>query len=188
MGLNDFLERYRAYLGLIARLQIDPRLRARIDLSGVVQQTLFEAHQTMRDGDGRSAGERLAWLRTSLAHNLTDELRKATADLRDVRRELSLEAALAKSSQCLEDWLAAAGSAPGERAERTEQAVRLAAALATLPEAQCEALVLQHWHGWKVAEIAEHLGRTRTAVAGLLKRGLATLREELECFTSESHP
>jgi RNA polymerase sigma-70 factor (ECF subfamily) len=185
--LNDFLERYREYLGLIARLQVDPRWRARIDLSGVVQQTLFEAHQVMRDGDGRSPQERLAWLRTSLACNLTDELRKATAGLRDFRREQSLEAALAQSSQCLEDWLAATGSAPGEQAERTEQAVRLAAALAALPDAQREALVLQHWHGWKVAEIAEHLGRTRTAVAGLLKRGLATLREELETFTSESH-
>jgi RNA polymerase sigma-70 factor, ECF subfamily len=184
--LNDFLERYRAYLGLIARLQIDPRWRARVDLSGAVQQTLFEAHQMMRDGDGRTSQERLAWLRTCLAHNLTDELRKATADRRDIRREQSLEAALAKSSQCLEDWLAVAGSAPGDRAERAEQAVRLAAALATLPETQREALVLQHWHGWTIAEIAEHLGRTRTAVAGLLKRGLATLRQELECLITES--
>jgi RNA polymerase sigma-70 factor (ECF subfamily) len=185
--LDDFLERYREYLGLLARLQIDPRWRARIDLSGVVQQTLFEAHQVLREGDSRSPQERLAWLRKSLAHNLTDELRKATAGMRDIRREQSLEAALVQSSQCLEDWLAATGSAPGARAERTEQAVRLAAALAALPEAQREALVLQHWQGWKVAEIAEHLGRTRTAVAGLLKRGLATLREELETFTSESH-
>jgi RNA polymerase sigma-70 factor (ECF subfamily) len=178
--LNDFLERYRAYLGLIARLQVEPRLRGRVDLSGVVQQTLFEAHQVLRERDGHTPEERLAWLRKCLAHNLSDELRKMHAEMRDVRRERSLEAALGRSSARLGDWAAAAGPSPSEHFIRDERAVQLAAALEALPEAQREALVLQHWHGWKVAEIAAHLGRTRTAVAGLLKRGLAKLREELD--------
>lgn len=67
--MSDFLERYRAYLGLLARLQVDSRMRARIDLSGAVQQTLFEAHQVMRDGDGHMAEERVAWLRKCLANS-----------------------------------------------------------------------------------------------------------------------
>ncbi|HEY2250625.1 MAG TPA: sigma-70 family RNA polymerase sigma factor [Planctomycetaceae bacterium] len=184
--MHDSLERYRDYLGLLARLQVDPRMRGRIDLSGAVQQTLFEAHQVLRDGDGHTAEERLAWLRTCLANNLRDEFRKLNADMRDVRRERSLEAALGQSSQRLEAWLIATGSSPSEHCQGQELALQLATALAALPEAQREALVLQHWHGWKVAEIAEHLGRTRTAVAGLLKRGLAKLREELESLTAES--
>jgi RNA polymerase sigma-70 factor (ECF subfamily) len=184
--LNDFLERYRDYLNLLARLQVDPRYRARIDLSGAVQQTLFEAHQVLQEGDGHTAEERLAWLRKCLANNLKDEFRKLNADMRDVRRERSLEAALGQSSQRLEVWLVATGSSPSEHCQRQEQAVELAAALSRLPEAQREALVLQHWHGWKVAEIAEHLGRTRAAVAGLLKRGLASLREELDLLPTNS--
>lgn len=184
--MNDFLERYRDYLGLLARLQVDPRWRGRVDLSGAVQQTLFEAHQVLREGDGHSDQERLAWLRKCLANNLTDEFRKLDANMRDIRRERSLEAALRESSDRLEAWVAARGSSPSEHCQREEQAIQLAAALAALPEAQREALVLQHWHGWKVAEIALHLGRTRTAVAGLLKRGLAKLREELESLPAES--
>lgn len=177
--MGDFPERYRDYLRLIARLQLDPRLRGRVDLSGVVQQTLFEAHQVLRERDGRTPEERLAWLRKCLANNLTDELRKLNAEMRDIRRERSLDAALCESSQRLAAWAAASGSSPSGHAVREEDAVRLAAALAALPEAQREALVLQHWQGWTVAEIAAHLGRTRTAVAGLLKRGLARLRVEL---------
>ena len=55
--------------------------------------------------------------------------------------------------------------------------MQLAEALSRLPEAQREALVLQHWQGWSLDEIAEQMGRTRTAVAGLLKRGLRQLRD-----------
>jgi RNA polymerase sigma-70 factor (ECF subfamily) len=183
--LSDALERYRPYLGLLARLQIDPRWRGRIDLSGVVQQTLFEAHQVLREGDGHTPEQRLAWLRKCLANNLTDELRKLKTEMRDVRRERSLEAALQNSSTRLQAWVAASDRSPSAQVAHEEDAIRLAAALATLPEAQREALVLQHWHGWKIAEIAAHLGRTRTAVAGLLKRGLAALREELQGLSSQ---
>jgi DNA-directed RNA polymerase specialized sigma24 family protein len=37
-------------------------------------------------------------------------------------------------------------------------------------------LVLQYWHGWPLVRIGEHLGRSTEAVAGLLKRGLKSLR------------
>lgn len=62
---------------------------------------------------------------------------------------------------------------------RQEQAIQLSTALAKLPDAQREALVLRHFHGWSLAQIAEELGRSHAAVAGLLKRGLQQLRNEL---------
>jgi RNA polymerase sigma-70 factor (ECF subfamily) len=171
------VERWRHYLSVLARAHTDPRWQAKIDLSGVVQQTLLEAQQRPAFGPGEEAQE-AAWMRRAFANNLADELRKLATGKRDIGRERSLEA-LAESSARLEAWLAAEQSSPSQQVQRQEETLRLAAALEELPEAQREALVLQHWHGWPLARIAEHMGRSRAAVAGLIKRGLQQLRERL---------
>jgi RNA polymerase sigma-70 factor, ECF subfamily len=173
-------ERYRHYLALLARIQVDPRLAGKVDLSGVVQQTLLEAHQALARFRDWGPAQRAAWLRRVLANNLADEVRRLGAARRDVGRERSLEATLDESSARLEQWLRADQSTPSERAEQQEQSLRLAEGLARLPEAQREALVLQHWHGWTLARIAAHLGRSPAAVAGLIKRGLQQLRTHLQ--------
>jgi RNA polymerase sigma-70 factor (ECF subfamily) len=173
------LEQYRAYLCLLARTQLGPRLRSKLDPSDVVQQTLLEAHQKRAQFRGRSEAEWLAWLRQGLAHNLADAVRAFGQAKRDVARERAMEAVLHASSARLEAWLAAEQSSPSQHAVRHERAVRLAAALATLPEAQREALELHYCQGRPLAEIAAHLGRSTAAVAGLLKRGLKALRSQL---------
>lgn len=174
------LERHRQYLWVLAHVQLDPRLQGKVDLSGVVNQTLFEAHQSIAQVADQDSEQRLAWLRRILANNLGDELRKLRTNKRDVARELSLHDAIERSSMRLEAWLVAEEPAPSERLHREEQALRLSDALQQLPEAQREALILQHWHGWSLADIAKHMGRTKMAVAGLLKRGLQQLRERMD--------
>ena len=56
----------------------------------------------------------------------------------------------------------------------------MADALAGLPDAQREALVLHYLQGLPLTEVAGQLGRTEAAVAGLLHRGLKKLRERLQ--------
>jgi RNA polymerase sigma-70 factor (ECF subfamily) len=145
----------------------------------VVQQTLLEAYRKRDQFRGHSEGEWLAWLRQGLAHNLADAVRGFAQAKRDAARERSLPEALQASSARLEAFLAAEQSSPSQQAERHEQAVRLAQALAELPEAYREALELHYCQGWPLAEIARHLGKSTAAVAGLLKRGLKQLRTRL---------
>jgi len=178
--LADRLERYRPYLTLLLRLQLTPGLRGKVDLSGIVQQTIWEAHERMAREVVEREVEPLALLRRLLANNLADELRRVHAQKRDVGREQSLEAALQRSSAQLQRFLAARHSSPSARAERNEELLRLAAELESLPEAQRQAVELHYLRGWSLVDIAAHLGRTKPAVAGLLQRGLSVLRGRLQ--------
>jgi RNA polymerase sigma-70 factor (ECF subfamily) len=174
------LDEYRDYLLLLARSRLDPRLRGRLDPSDIVQQTLLEAHRAAEQFRGRTDAERAGWLRQILARNLANAVRDHTRDRRDVNRERSLQASLDESSARLEAFLAADQSSPSKRADRDEQLRRLASALAGLPDGQREAVELRHLQGWPLADIAARLGRSPSAVAGLLHRGLAQLRTVLE--------
>jgi len=172
------LARYRVYLRLLARLQLDPRLRAKLDPSDVAQQTLLKAYEKHDQFRGQTEAELAAWLRTILANTLTDAVRRGQA-----REGLqhSLEASIEQSSSRLEVWAAhAAGSSPSERLVRHEQLLGLSEAMAQLPEDQQRAVELKHLQGYTVEAISLEMGRSKTAVGGLLRRGMKRLRELME--------
>ena len=173
------LERFRNYLYLLARLQCQRRLQAKVDASDIVQQTMVQALGGLGAFRGRSEAEMAAWLRQILAKHLASVARDLGREKRDVARERSLEAALDQSASRLEVWLAAGDSSPSQKAARSEQVLRLADAMAGLPEAQREAITLHHLQNRTLREIGDQQGRTEAAVAGLIKRGLRTLRGRL---------
>jgi RNA polymerase sigma-70 factor (ECF subfamily) len=179
-SFGQAIERYRPYLRLLAGLHLNPRLRAKLDASDVVQQTMLQAYQALDRFRGQSEGELVAWLRQILARNLANAARDLDRAKRAVGRERSLEAALDNSSVRLEAWLVAEQSSPSQQADRNEQILRLSEALAALPDAQRQALILHYFQGWPVADIGPELGRSSSAVVGLLHRGLKQLRSQLK--------
>jgi RNA polymerase sigma-70 factor (ECF subfamily) len=170
------LEPYRDYLRLLARIQLDPRLRARVDPSDIVQETMLLAFQARRQFRGLVEEQRAAWLRQILARNLAMAVRDHGREKRDIARERSIQQALDHSSARIEAWLAAVQSSPSDWAEHNEQMLGLAHALAKLPEAQRDALGLHFLQGLPLAEVGRNLGRSQASAVGLIQRGLKQLR------------
>lgn len=177
---DDTLEKCRAYLKLLANSQVDTWLQQRVDASDLVQQTMLDAVARRDQFRGVSEGEFLAWLRKILSNNLIDAFRHYGRAKRDVARNFSLEDEIRKSFRRIDALVTDPTSSPSQYAARNEQLLRLPIALDKLPEAQRQAIVLHHLQGLKLAETAERLGRSESAVGGLLHRGLKQLHSLLE--------
>src|SRR5579871_3846830 len=174
------LEPFRDRLRLLARAELDVLLQGKIDPSDVVQQTLLEAYQARDQFRGKSEAELVAWLQRILAHNLADVVRRYSTAARDVALENSLEASLAESASRLDVWLADERSSPSQHVLRQEQLGRLYEALMKLPEDQRIVVEAKHLQGLSANEISEKMGKSVTAVGGLLRRGIRRLRELLQ--------
>ena len=176
--LGRILDGFRADLRLQARLQLRANHAGKVDLSGVVQQTLLDACQA-RDGFPSGAAQQAAWLRRALANNLIDAIRRVVSRGHERVDEQSLEQGLEASPARLEARLACDAPTPGRAAIHKEQLARLAEALLELPEDQRAAVELHHLQDLSLTEVGRRLGRSREAVAGLVFRGLTTLRSRL---------
>jgi RNA polymerase sigma-70 factor, ECF subfamily len=171
------LEQYRDYLRLLARLQLDPRLRGALDPSDIVQQTLLKAHENLRGFRGKTDAELQAWLRAILAQQFALIARKGG---RRGARAQSLEAALEQSSVRLASLVASDETSPSQEMVRAERLVELAMALSGLPDDQRTAVELRYLTGLSVGGVAERMQRSTVSVTGLLYRGTKTLRQRMD--------
>jgi RNA polymerase sigma-70 factor (ECF subfamily) len=180
---EQLFARYQHYLYVLAQAQLGRRLRTKCAPSDLVQQTLLEAHRDFAGFQGQHEGELLAWLRRILAHNLFNEARRYGARQRDADREVSLDrvqAGVEDSSLMLQRCLAASGPSPSQIAVEHEAAVRLADALAKLPDDYQNVLLLRVFEELPAEEVAQRMNRSAGAVRMLQMRALTALREEME--------
>jgi RNA polymerase sigma-70 factor (ECF subfamily) len=177
-GPDRPLESYREYLRLLARMNIDPRIRGRIDSSDLVQQTLLKAHEKRDQFRGKTDAEQAAWLRAILANQIADALRRLGRQ--GGTRQRSLEEALEQSSARLDAWLAAERSSPSQRFIRQERLIEMAGWIASLPEDQRNAVELRHLQGLSVPAAACRMGKSPGAVASLLYRAMKQLRKLMD--------
>lgn len=173
------LNRFRRRLWLLAEIELSPQLRAKVDASDIVQQTLLEAHRDLAAFRGQTEAELYGWLKTILARNLLNEYRHWGTLGRDIELERSVAERLDQSSIQINKFVASEQTSPSQQAVRNEQIEQLAAGLAQLLEGERTSIVLKHFQGWSLSQISAHLGRPPDAVAGLLKRGLKKLRSYL---------
>jgi RNA polymerase sigma-70 factor (ECF subfamily) len=172
--------KYEPYLRMLARTQQRRAYQAKVGASDMVQQAMLQAVQGLDGFRGQTEAEFRAWLRKILSHHLCHLDRDMHRDKRDVRREQSMEQKLAKSSLRLEGLLAMEGPTPSQKVALGEHVLLVADAVERLPESQREAIRLHYLEGLKLSEVAERIDKSTGAVAGLLHRGMKTLRSQLD--------
>ena len=172
-------EHFRRYLMVVARNSVRNQLQSKIDISGIVNETLYEASTADKSGRSPNTGDEKVWLTRILKNNLNDQARRfKPGSKRDVNKERDLRPRVDDSAARLE-VLVAEQTSPSQGAARNEDAIRLADALNELPDKQRDAIELSYFEGCTQIEIAERMNCTRPAVAGLLRRGTAGLRRFL---------
>ena len=172
-------ERYRSYLLVLAEMSLDRGVRAKVSPSDAVQLTLIEAWRNAKRLARWSVPQQLAWFRTTLAHIVSRTQRDLRRRKRDLARERSLETCFELASDVLSASFAAGQSSPSASAMRRESLLEVTDALASLPAAQRQAVLLYYIEGRSLEQIGRVLARSPAAAGGLIRRGLRRLREIL---------
>jgi RNA polymerase sigma-70 factor (ECF subfamily) len=177
----------RNYLNLLARNQLEGRLRAKADPSDLVQQTLLEAYRDFDDFRGTTEAEWLAWLRRILAHNAAQVARHyRDTDKRQAGREVPLETTGPCSTGQFGLQPADPGESPSQQLLRKERELLLADALMRLSEDHREVICLRNLQRLPFDDVARRMGRSRPAAQMLWMRALAKLQDELAALQDAS--
>ena len=174
------LEAQRGLLEILAQSALSKKLRRKLDPEDLVQEVMVRAYRAFEKFENPNDAYKVkAWLLTIMANVLKDILKHFSTDKRDISHEYSAAVDLFRSAAGLEAFLAAEQTSPSQAAVRNEEQRRLAIGLKLLPEDVREVVIGKHLHNQTLQEIADRTGRTTASVAGLLRRGLARLRDHL---------
>jgi RNA polymerase sigma-70 factor (ECF subfamily) len=178
---QQLLLQHQQRLRQMIAVRMGRRLAARIDPSDVIQETLAEAVQQLSDYLRNPPLPFYPWLRQLASKRLADLYRRhIQARKRSVCYEDHGAPPLPDESALdLAGRLVARGNSPSARLRREELRSLVQTALAQLPEADREVLVLRHLEQLPTADIAAILGVTEGTVYTRHLRALERLRRVL---------
>jgi len=187
-ALGTLLLRYRGFLLMLAHRYLSEQLRRRVDPADIVQVTFLEAKRDLNAFRGDTPAEFAGWLRGMLKNNVASALsHHVMTQKRSTRKEVYAGGSDDDDGNSRQNWihqLPGGKTSPSGVAVRQEAVVAMMNALHELPETQAEAIRLRYMEGLPLKEIVERMGKSETAVAGLLKRGLQKLRALLDTGSS----
>ncbi len=180
---SALLDHFRKRLRTMVSLRLDHRLARRLDPSDVVQDALAEAHRRLPAYSAERPIPFYPWLRRIAWERLLQLQRQHIgAKRRTVLKEdgppLSED-----SEMLLAERLAQSGT-PSEQAVRREVSQRVRAAIAALPTADREVIVLKHLEELSFQEAAAVLEVSAAAIYSRYYRAIQRLHGLLNESTS----
>ena len=182
-ALAELFAQNRDRLRRMIELRMDPRLRARLDASDVLQEAYLEAWQDLGSYLDRPEIPFFLWLR-GIAGNKLRELHRhhLGAQRRDPRREVSIHGGAASettttalAARLLDDLTRAS-----EEAARRELKLRLHQAIDAMDPLDREVLALRYFEQLSPAETARVLGIKEKAAGVRYLRAVRRLKEILQ--------
>jgi RNA polymerase sigma-70 factor (ECF subfamily) len=179
-ALNRLMDRHRDALRRMIQLRLDQRIQRRIDVSDVVQDVLVEASRRLTDYLANPVMPYHLWLRQIAQDRIIDAHRRHRASAkRSVDRERPLVAPPAGDHSTVElaAQIAGAELTPATAALQQEMAKSVEAAIARLPDVDCEIILMRHYEQLSNQEIAQALGLTEPAASMRYLRAVRRLKE-----------
>lgn len=176
-ALDQLLEQHRAYLRSLVGLRLDPKLRARVDASDVVQEAQIEAVRRVDNYLQRPALPFHLWLR-QIAYDRLLMMRRQHVGA--ARRAVEREAVLPdESSMQLARLVLANGPTPSQELVQHELVARVRQALVELADDDREILLMRTLEGLSNQEVAQVLDLDPATASKRYGRALLRLRQLL---------
>jgi RNA polymerase sigma-70 factor (ECF subfamily) len=176
-ALENLLARYRPELREFIERHFDPRLRARVDPSDVVQDTQLEMVRRMDDFLSNKPMPFRLWLRKKAMDRLFNLRRDHVGRAR--RSVVREQAWPDRSSLLLARPLMARGASPSQHLQARELAERVSRAVALLADRDREILMLRHAEDLAFEEIGCLLDIEPAAARKRFGRALIRLQKVL---------
>jgi RNA polymerase sigma-70 factor (ECF subfamily) len=178
---DELFQKCRNYVAIVARAQVEDWMRAKVDASDLVQQTLLEAHVGFKNFQGSTEAEWLAWLRRILTHNAADFVRQFKGrSKRRSQQEVPLQMPAGGAlSDCFLDP-PDPGDSPSQLVLQHERELEVAEAITQLAPDYQEVIMLRNLQRLSFNDVADRMGRSRPATQMLWLRALRKLKEILD--------
>jgi RNA polymerase sigma-70 factor (ECF subfamily) len=162
MALEDLYARHQGRLLHVIRARMPAALARRVAPEDVLQETLLESSRKIDAFEPQGPSSFYRWLVAIARFKVSEAARAQKADKRAHERPLD--------APVFSEQTSASGAAM-----RGERRAELDEAIAALPERQAEAVRLRYLEGSSLAETAQALECTESAVKALVSRGLMAL-------------
>lgn len=174
-AFSGLVGKIRPALETHLRQQAGKRLREKVEIDDLIQETLLRAFRSIGRFHGDDPGAFGAWLRTIADHVVLDQVRKLNAGKGIIAHEVSLDQKRAGGSG--KSWemelaMAASGVTPAHSLRRDERFDRLKQVLGKLKPDHARVIFLARIQGLPIKEVARRMDRTPEATSMLLLRAL----------------
>lgn len=181
--IDQLLMRYQSALHRLVELRLDRKIRHRIDVSDILQETFLEANRRMQNYLEDQPLPLHLWLRQIAMDRVIDAHRRHRGSaMRSVDKEEGMMPGNAwdQSTQHLVRQISDPQLTPATEAMQRELAKRVEDAISSLGDQDAEIILMRHYEHLTNQDVAITLGLTEPAASMRYLRALRKLKTILE--------